>query len=125
MDAAGVFVLLVFLPVSSAEMFFTEPVICYFLDAFLIVYCIGATALFFREKFSFLAAAAGEPKEECIYQELDRPTDSDPYQVLQPAKRKAKAGKKKKSGSPPAVQDKDPYESLLSNGSSPPAPSPH
>lgn len=44
---------LCFLFVSSAEMFFTDPVICYFLDAFLMVYCIAATALFFREKVSF------------------------------------------------------------------------
>uniref|UniRef100_A0A3B5MLI7 CKLF-like MARVEL transmembrane domain containing 6 n=1 Tax=Xiphophorus couchianus TaxID=32473 RepID=A0A3B5MLI7_9TELE len=44
---------LCFLFVSSAETFFTDPVICYFLDAFLMVYCIAATALFFREKVSF------------------------------------------------------------------------
>ncbi|XP_037542119.1 growth hormone-regulated TBC protein 1-A-like [Nematolebias whitei] len=34
------------------QVFFTDPVICYFLDAFLMVYCIAATALFFREKVS-------------------------------------------------------------------------
>ncbi|KAF3843443.1 hypothetical protein F7725_002292 [Dissostichus mawsoni] len=51
MDAlrSGVFLLCVLLPVCSAETFFTHPHICYFLDAFLTLYCIIATGLFFRE----------------------------------------------------------------------------
>uniref|UniRef100_A0A3B4G8J5 Uncharacterized protein n=1 Tax=Pundamilia nyererei TaxID=303518 RepID=A0A3B4G8J5_9CICH len=41
------------LSVCSADNFFTEPVICYFLDGFLIIYCIIVTGLFFREKVSY------------------------------------------------------------------------
>uniref|UniRef100_A0A8D0CZA1 Uncharacterized protein n=1 Tax=Sander lucioperca TaxID=283035 RepID=A0A8D0CZA1_SANLU len=36
--------------VCSTGIFFTEPVICYYLDGILILYCIFATVLFFREK---------------------------------------------------------------------------
>lgn len=124
MDAlrTGVFVLFVLLvPVSSKEIYFTDPMICYFLDMFLVVYCIIATALFFREKFQKVPSAAKIPEDNGgIYQELERPKDADPYQVLEPSKGKKK--KKKKSGSSQAEEkDKDPYESLMLNG---PAPAP-
>ncbi|XP_061578943.1 T-cell surface glycoprotein CD3 zeta chain-like [Cololabis saira] len=82
-------VLLVLLgPVSCRDNFFTEPVICYFLDGFLFIYCITATALFFREKFSFIPAEEGTAGEkEGIYQELERP-GNDVYQVLDQKKPK-------------------------------------
>ncbi|XP_028249844.1 T-cell surface glycoprotein CD3 zeta chain-like isoform X2 [Parambassis ranga] len=92
----GVLVLFVLLvPVSCAESFFTEPIICYFLDAFLMVYCIIFTALFFKEKFANMPPVV-VPEDTAIYQELERPADADPYQVLEPSKRRKKAGKKKK-----------------------------
>ncbi|XP_071063186.1 CD247 antigen like isoform X1 [Pseudochaenichthys georgianus] len=94
MDAlrSGVFLLFVLLPVGSAETFSTHPHICYFLDAFLTIYCIIATGLFFKEKFSALSLTDEEPGDKaCIYQELDRVKDTDAYDVLQPSK-----GKKKK-----------------------------
>ncbi|XP_012719830.1 CD247 antigen like [Fundulus heteroclitus] len=111
--ASVLFVL--FMPVASAETFFTDPVICYFLDAFLMVYCIAATALFFREKFSKLPQVPPESEDEKkgIYQELERPKDTDPYQELQVKKTKAKSNKKsrakKNQGKP---KDRDPYESV-------------
>uniref|UniRef100_A0A3B3VVK7 T-cell surface glycoprotein CD3 zeta chain n=2 Tax=Poecilia TaxID=8080 RepID=A0A3B3VVK7_9TELE len=78
----GVFVLFaLFMPVCCEETFFTDPVICYFLDAFLMVYCIAATALFFREKVSF---SKGGPN----FRELERPKDTDAYEVLDPKKAK-------------------------------------
>uniref|UniRef100_A0AAQ5YAP3 T-cell surface glycoprotein CD3 zeta chain n=1 Tax=Amphiprion ocellaris TaxID=80972 RepID=A0AAQ5YAP3_AMPOC len=97
----GVFVFFVLPAPGSCLAFstFSHPVICYFLDAFLLVYCIVATALFFKEKFSDLPSVA-KP-------ELERPTDPDPYQVLEPSKRKRKAGKKKKPG-PNQNRDADP-----------------
>ncbi|XP_076602519.1 uncharacterized protein LOC143330145 [Chaetodon auriga] len=111
----GVFVLFVLLvPVSCKEVFFTEPITCYFLDGILIIYCIIATAFYFREKL-YVPSVAAELCEhkEGIYQELERPVDTDPYQVLEPSKRKKKTGKKKKSESAQAEEtDKDPYESL-------------
>ncbi|KAK1903271.1 T-cell surface glycoprotein CD3 zeta chain [Dissostichus eleginoides] len=116
MDAlrSGVFLLCVLLPVCSAETFFTHPHICYFLDAFLTLYCIIATGLFFREKFAALSLTDEGPKGDkaCIYQELDRARDTDAYDVLQSSKgKKKKAAKKNKSESTQGVPDKDPYES--------------
>ncbi|XP_035533190.1 T-cell surface glycoprotein CD3 zeta chain-like isoform X2 [Morone saxatilis] len=125
MDAlrTGVFVLFALLvPGSCKDAFFTEPVTCYFLDGILIIYCIIATALYFREKFSYIPVAVSASEENGgIYQELDRPKDSDPYQVLEPLKKK-KAGKKKKAKPSPAQGDKDPYESLMTSPSAPPPP---
>ncbi|XP_056245122.1 CD247 antigen like [Seriola aureovittata] len=113
----GVFLLFVLpVPVSCIEGFFAEPVICYFLDGVLMIYCIVATAFFFREKFSYKPSVAVVVSEENggIYQELERPKDADPYEVLEPSKRKKKAAKKKKSESTqPEEKDKDPYESLI------------
>ncbi|XP_034418347.1 CD247 antigen like isoform X2 [Cyclopterus lumpus] len=78
----------------SDETFFRDPVICYFLDSILIVYCIVATALFFREKFSHIR----EPEDnDCIYQELQTLKDADIYHEIKPSKGKKKAAKKKKS----------------------------
>ncbi|KAG7238792.1 hypothetical protein INR49_030336 [Caranx melampygus] len=95
----SVFTLFTFLvPVSCIEGFFAEPVICYFLDGILIFYCVVATVLFFREKFPRKPyVAVGESVENGIYQELERPKDADPYEVLEPTKRKKKAANKKKS----------------------------
>ncbi|XP_034069693.1 CD247 antigen like isoform X2 [Gymnodraco acuticeps] len=119
MDAlrSGVFLLFVLLPVCSAETFFTHPHICYFLDAFLTLYCIIATGLFFREKFAALSLTDEEPEDKaCIYQELDRVKDTDAYDVLQPSKgKKKKAAKKNKSESTQGVPDKDPYESPVAS----------
>lgn len=100
----GVFVLFVLVvPVSSKEIFFTHPVICYFLDAILVVYCIVATALFFKEKFSHVPSAAAPADDGGIYQELDRAKDADPYQELKPLKGKKKA-RKRKNLSPPQLR---------------------
>ncbi|KAF0026591.1 hypothetical protein F2P81_021328 [Scophthalmus maximus] len=50
----GVFMLFVLPgPVSCTDAFWTEPAICYVLDGILLIYCIVATVLLFREK-SFL-----------------------------------------------------------------------
>ncbi|XP_006788307.1 T-cell surface glycoprotein CD3 zeta chain-like [Neolamprologus brichardi] len=119
----GVFALSVLaVPVSCSDNFFTEPVICYFLDGFLIIYCIIVTGFFFREKFS-KGPSVGVTEENGIYQELERPKDADPYEVLDPSKRKKKAGKKRKP-----EMARDPLESLIPSTSSPrPVPplSPH
>ncbi|KAG8000570.1 hypothetical protein GBF38_016977, partial [Nibea albiflora] len=66
----------------AADDFFSEPITCYVLDGILIIYCLIATAFYFREKFSdFPPEAVAEPEPE-------RPKDTDPYQVLEPTKRK-------------------------------------
>uniref|UniRef100_A0A3Q1ESK5 CD247 molecule n=1 Tax=Acanthochromis polyacanthus TaxID=80966 RepID=A0A3Q1ESK5_9TELE len=118
MDAlrTGVFVLFLLPAPVSCSVFsaFSHPVICYFLDAFLLVYCIVATALFFREKFSDLPSDAKPESNGDIYQELERPTDADPYQVLEPSRKKRKAGKKKPGS------NRDPYE-CLTPSEAPPA----
>ncbi|XP_038576735.1 T-cell surface glycoprotein CD3 zeta chain-like isoform X2 [Micropterus salmoides] len=126
MDAlrTGVFVLFVLLePVSCKEVFFTAPVICYFLDGILMIYCIVATVFFFREKYFYNPPlAVGVSAENgAIYQELDRPKDADPYQMLEPVKGKKKAGKKiKPELTLDSERDKDPYESLVLTATSPP-----
>ncbi|XP_015253667.1 T-cell surface glycoprotein CD3 zeta chain-like [Cyprinodon tularosa] len=103
MDAliTGVVVLFsLFMPVRCSDGFFTDPVICYFLDAFLMVYCIAVTALFFREKFSKMKFAPPESEDKGgIYQELERP-DADPYQQIHPKKAKKKTDKKRPKGNP-------------------------
>ncbi|XP_035507455.1 CD247 antigen like isoform X2 [Scophthalmus maximus] len=89
------------------DAFWTEPAICYVLDGILLIYCIVATVLLFREKFSSEPAEVVEDKS-CIYQELERPKDADPYEILEPSKRKQKAGKKKKAQSTqPEEKEKD------------------
>ncbi|XP_040912781.1 T-cell surface glycoprotein CD3 zeta chain-like isoform X2 [Toxotes jaculatrix] len=107
---------------ATVEGFFTNPIICYVLDGFLIVYCICATALFVKEKYSHKSSVAFEmpdnQEDNCaLYQELERPKDADPYQVLEPSKRKKKAGKKKKSQSAQPVEN----GSLVPSVPSPPA----
>ncbi|XP_034741924.1 CD247 antigen like [Etheostoma cragini] len=110
----GVFVLFVLLvPVSSKGLFFSEPVICYYLDGVLVLYCIFATGLFFREKF-YIPPVARVAEDGGIYQELERVKDADPYEILEPSKSKKKAGKIKKPESTKAEE----------NGSDPPL-SPH
>ncbi|XP_063743474.1 uncharacterized protein LOC134867086 isoform X2 [Eleginops maclovinus] len=103
-----------------SETFFTHPVICYFLDGFLTLYCLFATALFFREKFSVLPLEAQEPGvDECIYQELDRAKETDAYDELETSKwRKKKAVKKVTSESTEVVPEQDAYQSLMASGSS-------
>ncbi|CAG5865743.1 unnamed protein product [Menidia menidia] len=121
----GVFLLCgLLVPASCADVFFTDPVICYFLDAFLMVYCIAATALFFREKFSKIPPVEDlEEDDGGVYQELERPADPSPYQVLQPPKGRKKGGRKKKSPQNRAQQEEqDPYESLSPRAT--PAPRP-
>ncbi|XP_037646644.1 T-cell surface glycoprotein CD3 zeta chain-like isoform X2 [Sebastes umbrosus] len=111
----------------TAEIFFTDPVVCYFLDAFLIVYCLIATMLFFREKFVNMPKAVdGASGDGGIYQELERPKDADPYEVLEPSKAKKKPGRKKKSESTREAEEgnKEPSESLILNGSDPTPPAP-
>lgn len=106
---------------------FSEPVICYFLDAALIIYCIVATALFFKEKYYPIQSLAAQVDGNSggIYQELDRLKDADPYEVLEPAKEKKKVNKKKKSASsPPEEKDKDLSNSLIPNDPDPPPVSP-
>ncbi|KAM4559160.1 uncharacterized protein PAE49_013651 isoform 3-T3 [Odontesthes bonariensis] len=118
----GVFVLCALLaPVSCADVFFTDPVICYFLDGFLMIYCIAATALFFREKFSKIPPVEDVEEIGGIYQELERPAEADPYQVLQPSKGRKKAGKKKAKQNHTQQGDQDPYESLSPRLPVPPA----
>ncbi|XP_026150860.1 T-cell surface glycoprotein CD3 zeta chain-like [Mastacembelus armatus] len=121
----GVFVVLfvLVLPASCEESFFTDPVICYFLDGILVVYSISVTALYFREKFSSSPPAVSNNEEDKggIYQELERPKDADPYQELKPTKKKKKAAKKNKSK---AAQPEDNNE-CLNLSRLPPSPSPH
>ncbi|KAF7215596.1 T-cell surface glycoprotein CD3 zeta chain [Nothobranchius furzeri] len=112
----SVFVLFLLLdPVSCSEVFFTDPVICYFLDAFLMVYCIVATALFFREKFSHMPRVELMPKHQekgGIYQELERPHDADPYQALELSKAKKKGEKRNRAKNQGPKRDKELYESI-------------
>ncbi|XP_034042230.1 T-cell surface glycoprotein CD3 zeta chain-like [Thalassophryne amazonica] len=104
------------LPVSTStdRYYVTDPITCYILDGVLIIYCIAATALYIREKIKNLPPLYDtEPHKEDagIYQDLNRPKDADPYQVLQS---KGKAGKKKKSKSrEPKDKEKDAYETLM------------
>ncbi|KAM9850703.1 T-cell surface glycoprotein CD3 zeta chain-like [Aulostomus maculatus] len=99
--------MLLFVPPASVsaaeaeESFWTNPCVCYILDGILISYCIIATGLFFREKFSSIPSAAEEVvgTDNGIYQELTGPKDADPYQVLEPSNRKMKPAKKKSSQS--------------------------
>ncbi|XP_034431011.1 T-cell surface glycoprotein CD3 zeta chain-like [Hippoglossus hippoglossus] len=110
----GVFLLfLLLVPVScrgSVDIMITEPVVCFFLDGILIIYCIVVTALFFKEKLSI------EPVEPevngRIYEELRRPMDADPYAMLEPSKRRKRAKKRKKPESTQPEQRED--EALIS-----------
>uniref|UniRef100_UPI0037E8A0C0 CD247 antigen like n=1 Tax=Semicossyphus pulcher TaxID=241346 RepID=UPI0037E8A0C0 len=109
----------------DVETFFSEPFLCCILDGVLITYCLVATAFFFREKFSCPPPVPVDAHEEngCIYQELERPRDADPYQVLEPSKRKKKAAKKKKPASGAAEgRDENHHEFLVPQGSSSPLP---
>ncbi|XP_026231473.1 CD247 antigen like isoform X3 [Anabas testudineus] len=88
------------------------------------IYCIVATALYFREKFSHLPAevlaASTQDDKGAIYQELERPKDADPYQVLEPLKKKKRPGKKKKSQADERGDDRDRYESVDPGSAAPP-----
>ncbi|XP_037343714.2 high affinity immunoglobulin epsilon receptor subunit gamma-like [Pungitius pungitius] len=106
MGAMRTGVLVVFgllVPVASSEIFFTDPVICYFLDSILVVYCIVATALLFREKFSHIRSVIVPEENDGIYQELQRPEGTDAYQEIKPSKEKKKAAKKNKTESAQAA----------------------
>lgn len=107
----------------EAGSYFAEPVICYILDGFMIVFCITATALYFREKvrnsrfsslqYMLIEAPTKQENTDRIYQELERPRNADPYQVLEPSKRKEKAAKKKKPKPRQVVENgHDAYESF-------------
>ncbi|CAK6959242.1 T-cell surface glycoprotein CD3 zeta chain-like [Scomber scombrus] len=119
----GVFLLFgLLVPVSCSEPFFNDLVICYFLDAFLMVYCITITGFFFRAKFANLPAEAVKMPQDTngIYQELERPMDADPYQVLEPSKRKKKAKKKRKTESTqPGAMEMDVFESMVGTSTAP------
>ncbi|XP_029936429.1 CD247 antigen like isoform X2 [Myripristis murdjan] len=125
---AGVVVLLVsFCLVSSTEAFLTEPVICYILDGFLVIYCLVITGFLFKEKFSNLGDSVHDEQETNggIYQELQRPPGTDVYQVLE-TKGKKKTGRKKKAQvneSERNGREMDAYESLTPDASAP-CPSP-
>ncbi|CAJ1079623.1 T-cell surface glycoprotein CD3 zeta chain-like isoform X1 [Xyrichtys novacula] len=110
----------------EVETFFRDPIVCYVLDGVLVLYCIVATVLFFRERFSLPPPVpVGEPQEENgrIYQELERPRDADQYQVLEPSKKKKKTPKKKKP-KPNTDEERngDPNEPPAPRGSSSPQP---
>ncbi|XP_020568517.1 T-cell surface glycoprotein CD3 zeta chain isoform X5 [Oryzias latipes] len=95
----------------EAGMIFSDTVICYFLDTFLMLYCLVATALFFREKFCALQVAEPNDETNDVYQELNLEMKEDPYDVLKSEK---KRDKKKKTGqNQPQPRDKDLYESLV------------
>ncbi|XP_060944547.1 T-cell surface glycoprotein CD3 zeta chain-like [Limanda limanda] len=118
MDGVRTVVFLLFLllvPVSCRDMF-TEPVVCFLLDGILIIYCIVVTALFFKEK---LSRGPVEPEDEGrIYQELRRPMDADPYEMLEPSKRKKRVKRRKK----PEPGQRD--DETLTSTAPPPAQSP-
>ncbi|XP_062258390.1 T-cell surface glycoprotein CD3 zeta chain-like [Platichthys flesus] len=98
---------------------FTEPVVCFLLDGILIIYCIVVTALFFKEK---LSCGPVEPEDKGqIYQELRRSMDADPYEMLEPSKRKKRAKRRKKPESTQPGQRDD--ETFISTAP-PPAQSP-
>ncbi|XP_071395355.1 CD247 antigen like isoform X2 [Centroberyx affinis] len=129
----SVFVLFVLsLLVSSTEAYLTEPVICYILDGFLVLYCIIATALLLREKFSNLqseavgdSACQKQEANDAIYQDLQIPEGTDAYQVIE-TKGRIQARKKKNTqvneSLPAEGRDKDAYESLMPRASAPPLP---
>uniref|UniRef100_A0A3Q3XCV2 Uncharacterized protein n=1 Tax=Mola mola TaxID=94237 RepID=A0A3Q3XCV2_MOLML len=92
MDAprTGAFLLVQLLvPVSCGEVVFTEPFTCFLLDGVLLIFSIIATALYIREKVSY-SNTFNSASHTFIFplQELDRWTDAEPYQVLEPSKRK-------------------------------------
>ncbi|XP_059198280.1 T-cell surface glycoprotein CD3 zeta chain-like [Centropristis striata] len=125
--SSGVFVLFVLLvPVSSTDIFLAEPMVCYFLDVILVVYCVVATGLYFREKFIIPTPAKATDDNGGIYQELDRAKDQDAYQVLEPTKAKKKVKKRKTESTSAEERDKDAYETLNPSGSDAAPPlSPH
>uniref|UniRef100_A0A672IXQ0 Uncharacterized protein n=1 Tax=Salarias fasciatus TaxID=181472 RepID=A0A672IXQ0_SALFA len=61
-----------------------HTLVCYSLDAFLLLYCVVFTVFFFREKVSRTPGIFDQSEEPL------RPKDSDPYQVLQPTKPKVR-----------------------------------
>ncbi|CAN9497509.1 unnamed protein product [Ophioblennius macclurei] len=78
-------------------------VVCFCLDAVLLLYCVVFTVFFFREKYkNFMSSpksadVVDDENDDGTYQELERPKDADPYQVLQPAKKKKKARRSKEA----------------------------
>ncbi|RVE58232.1 hypothetical protein OJAV_G00207140 [Oryzias javanicus] len=105
---------------STAGILFSDPVICYFLDTFLMLYCLVATALFFKEKFSTIHTIEPNDETKDLYQELNPGREPDNYEMLNIKK---KRGKKKKTGqNKPQPRERDLYESLVPNA--PPAPPP-
>uniref|UniRef100_A0A667Z0Y3 T-cell surface glycoprotein CD3 zeta chain n=1 Tax=Myripristis murdjan TaxID=586833 RepID=A0A667Z0Y3_9TELE len=87
-----------FFSVCPAEAFLTEPVICYILDGFLVIYCLVITGFLFKEKVSHRAITgcssvyktaviskgvlhSGVQEVPC--EELQRPPGTDVYQVLE------------------------------------------
>ncbi|KAG7331338.1 hypothetical protein KOW79_005307 [Hemibagrus wyckioides] len=97
--------------VSSAEATnFSDPVICYVLDAVLLFYCIVFTALYFKLKFQMAfsqdsSSSAAAAKQERIYEQPLKPTEDhyedihrknqapsveDPQRSTQPRKKKNK-----------------------------------
>ncbi|KAF6717050.1 T-cell surface glycoprotein CD3 zeta chain [Oryzias melastigma] len=97
----------------STAALFSDPVICYFLDTFLMLYCLVATTLFFKEKFSTIQATEPNDETKGLYQELNLEREPDDYEMINIKK---KRGKKKKAGqNRPPPREKDLYESLVPN----------
>lgn len=71
-----VFIFFMFISCTEASM--AEPFICYILDGILLIYCIAATAIFFREKFSHVLTKAQDPTNH-----LTSDADGD-YEELKP-----------------------------------------
>lgn len=70
--------------ISCTEASIAEPFICYILDGILLIYCIVATAFFFREKFYHDLNKVQDPTNhltshaESEYEELNPDPHSDP-----------------------------------------------
>ncbi|KAK7882451.1 hypothetical protein WMY93_028625 [Mugilogobius chulae] len=103
-------VLLVLLkPTSCSALAISDPMICYILDGVLIVYCIIATTLFFREKFSHqVATVKSQQQTGGIYQELGQAKNADQYEELQTFKKKPKKRKKSQVEQPAKEQGPEP-----------------
>ncbi|XP_033842270.2 CD247 antigen like [Periophthalmus magnuspinnatus] len=91
----SVLLVLLFNPTSCYAFSPSDPMICYILDGVLIIYCIVATALFFREKLcrEVPNVVVSDPSGG-IYQELGESKNTDPYEMLQPSKKRRQKKRK-------------------------------
>ncbi|XP_066542253.1 CD247 antigen like isoform X2 [Hoplias malabaricus] len=87
----------------------SDPVTCYILDAFLLLYCIIFTGLYFRIKFSRMRTNS-LPADEPVYEGLKTDEVNDEYQTLEPQSSQASGPTRRNR----AQQEESQYEALKS-----------